>query len=146
MKSIFEESTFTEVLERLDQLSEDSQRLWGKMTVGQMLWHCQFPFVIAIKNKNKGNGNIFARLLFKKSLYNDKPWKKNLPTSPAIRAKEAKDFATEHAKLKQLVVDLYDLRTREEWNPHPTFGKFTREQWGQMEYKHIDHHLRQFGV
>ena len=32
------------------------------------------------------------------------------------------------------------------WNPHPMFGKFTMEQWGKMEYKHLDHHLRQFGV
>ncbi len=147
MKSLFNESVYQETLARIDALDEKSQRKWGKMTVGQMVWHCQFPFVIAVKNKKpKGNGNLFARLFFKKSLYNDKPWRKNLPTSPALKAREEKDFQQERAKLKQLVIEFYQTKTRKEWNPHPLFGSFTPEQWGQMEYKHLNHHLTQFGV
>lgn len=31
-------------------------------------------------------------------------------------------------------------------HPHPFFGKLTSEQWGKGIYKHLDHHLKQFGV
>ncbi len=147
MKSLFEEDTYQEILERLDKLSAESKRLWGKMSVGQMAWHCQFPLRIAVKNEDRGiSGNPLVRWFFKKPLYNDKPWRKNLPTAPALKAREEKDFETEFAKLKQLVVECHDLKTRETWNPHPLFGTLTHEQWGKMEYKHLDHHLRQFGI
>lgn len=79
-------------------------------------------------------------------MYNDKPWRKNLPTAPQLKVTETKNFETEKTQLVQLVDAFYDLKDREIWNPHPMFGKFTMEQWGKMEYKHLDHHLRQFGV
>lgn len=146
MKSIFEETTYREILHRIDSLDENSARQWGKMTVGQMVWHCQFPFIIAIKNKNKGNGNLLVRWFLKKQMYSDTPFRRNLPTAPNIKAKEAKDLHIEKPKLRQLVTDFYNCRTRTDWNPHPLFGQFTHEQWGKMEYKHLDHHLTQFGV
>lgn len=146
MKSVFNESTYKELLTRIDALSENSERLWGKMTPEQMLWHCQFPVKIGVKNKKEGNGNLFVKLFFKKSMYNDKPWRKNLPTSKALKTKETKDLSSERAELKQLITNFYDCKTRTVWNPHPLFGKLTHEQWGQMQYKHLDHHLTQFGV
>jgi len=45
-----------------------------------------------------------------------------------------------------MVDEFAKLDSRETWYPHPSFGEFTKEQWGQLEYKHLDHHLRQFGV
>jgi len=148
MKSLFEESAYKEVLSRLDQLTENSQRQWGKMSVGQMAWHCQVPLKVAVKNKpNSGKkGNPLVRWFFKKSLYNDKLWRKGLPTSPMAKTTEEKDFQSEIANLKSLVHVCYETRNREEWQPHPLFGHLTPDQWGMMEYKHLDHHLRQFGV
>jgi len=146
MNSIFEEQTYQEVLQRIETLTENSKRHWGKMTVGQMVWHCQFPFKIAIKNKDKGKGNLFGRLFIKKSMYSDKPFRKGLPTAPNLKAKEDKDLATEKEILKNLVNDFYALKTRKNWNPHPIFGTLTHEQWGKMQFKHLDHHLKQFGV
>jgi len=146
MQSIFDKNTKEDLLKRIDNLSEDSQRQWGKMTHGQMVWHCQFPLKLGIKNKKEGNGNLFAKLLFKKGMYNDKPWRKNLPTAPALKTKEPKNLEAEKAILRQLVADFHECKTREEWNPHPIFGSFTHEQWGKMQYKHLNHHLTQFGV
>ncbi|NND11366.1 MAG: DUF1569 domain-containing protein, partial [Flavobacteriaceae bacterium] len=37
-------------------------------------------------------------------------------------------------------------RDKAEWEPHPSFGYYTKDQWGKTQYKHLDHHLRQFGV
>lgn len=146
MKSLFEDTTYQETLARIDALNEKSERLWGKMTVAQMVWHCQFPMKIGVKNEHKGNGNLFVRLFFKKSMYNDKFWRKNLPTSPSLKTKDDKDLTAEKEKLKQLVIDFHQCKTRTNWNPHPLFGELTHNQWGKMEYKHLNHHLTQFGV
>ncbi len=147
MKSIFDEKTYQEVLNRLEKLTPDSERQWGKMSVAQMLWHCQLPIRLAIKNKKSNKkSNPLIRLLFKKSLYSDKPWRKNLPTIPAAKAREEKDFTQEMNTLREMVTELHELKKRTDWNPHPIFGDFTPDQWGKLEYKHLDHHLRQFGV
>lgn len=147
MHSLFEKGPYEELLHRLEKINAETDRLWGKMSPAQMAWHCQFPLKLAIDNKDKGvSGNPLIRWFFKKSLYNDKLWRKNLPTAPGLKATEEKNFEDEMSKLKQLVNDCYQVKDRENWNPHPLFGHLTREQWGQMQYKHLDHHLRQFGV
>lgn len=146
MKSIFDEAAYLEIKDRLSALSPDSPRKWGKMTAAQMVWHCQVPVKLAVDNKKyRVRGNPLVRWLFKSALYNDRPWRKSLPTAKIAKATEDKDFLTEHAKLLHLLEELYKVRTREVWNPHPLFGTFSRQQWGQMQYKHLDHHLRQFG-
>src|SRR5690606_34536514 len=83
---------------------------------------------------------------FKKNLYNDKLWKQNLPTAKGLKVTDERDFSREKAKLMALINDFHQQKDKKVWDPHPVFGTFTHEQWGQMQYKHLDHHLRQFGV
>lgn len=116
------------------------------MTTAQMAWHCQFPLKWGVENKKKGNGNLFVKLFFKKAMYNDSVWRKGLPTSAELKANEEKDLPSEKAILRQLVTDFNNCKTRASWNPHALFGKLTHNQWGKMQYKHLDHHLKQFGV
>ena len=147
MKSLFESATYAEILERVNALEEGIKPQWGKMTVGQMVWHCQVPLKVGIDNKvYSKKANPLIRLLFRKSMYSDKPWRKNLPTSPVAKARDPKDFKSELPILRELVKEFHTLKDRKDWNPHPIFGELTAEQWGQMQYKHLDHHLTQFGV
>ncbi|MAB57513.1 MAG: hypothetical protein CL524_08185 [Aequorivita sp.] len=146
MKSLFGEAAFSEINDRIDNLSANSEKLWGKMSVGQMLSHCQEPLKVAL-GKGKIKKQFFPlAFLFKKSLYNDKPWKRNLPTASSFRVLEDKDFATEKVVLKKLIAEFHTKKNQTLWEPHPIFGKFSAEQWGKMQYKHLDHHLQQFGV
>lgn len=147
MKSIFQEEAYNELSNRLNNLSEDKTPNWGKMNTGQMAWHCQGPLNIVLGHNNYNmKTNWFVKTFFKKSMYNDKPWRKNLPTVPVFKAQEARDFTIEKAKLIALVNELYSQKDKEQWVAHPLFGAFTKEQWSKMQYKHLDHHLRQFGV
>ena len=147
MKSLFESNAYSEIKNRIANLSEDSERQWGKMTAGQMLHHCQGPFNIMLEKNDYGmKPNLFAKLFFKRMLYNDSPFRKNLPTAKFLKISEPKDFNIEKRNLTTLLEEFEAQREREEWNPHPGFGYFTKQQWGQMQYKHLDHHLRQFGV
>lgn len=147
MKSLFDEQTYYEVKTRIENLQGNTERQWGKMSVSQMLHHCQGPFNIMLEKKDYGlKPNWLINLFFKKSMYNDKLWRKNLPTAKFLKETEERDFTLEKKNLEVLIDELYSKRERAEWNPHPSFGYFTKQQWGQMQYKHLDHHLRQFGV
>jgi hypothetical protein len=147
MKSLFDADTFSEINTRINNLSEASEKQWGKMTHGQMLHHCQGPFNIMLEKNDYGmKPNWLAKVFFKKLLYNDKPWRHNLPTAKFLKETEPRDFSTERQQLLTLLDEFQSQRNREDWKPHPGFGYFTKQQWGQLQYKHLDHHLRQFGV
>ena len=147
MKSIFNADALKEIIDRIEKLNENTLAHWGKMNVGQMAWHCQGPFNIMLEKNDYGmKPSWLAKVFFKKSLYNEKPWRKNLPTAKFLKTKDGKNFNEEKPKLVDLVNEVYSHREKKEWNPHPAFGYFTKQQWGQMQYKHLDHHLKQFGV
>lgn len=147
MKSLFEETVKNEVEDRIHKLSHNITPAWGKMNASQMFYHCQFPLKVALKKEHPAlKPNLLAKLFFKKAMYNDKPWRKNLPTMSKFKAVDEKDFDIEKQTLLKLVNEFSNKRTVSEWHSHPTFGDFTKEQWGKMQYKHLDHHLKQFNV
>ncbi len=150
MKSLFETESLSEVNNRINSLNENTTPGWGKMNVGQMFKHCQVPFgVINGTVKMETKVGFFKKLMFsmmKPIMYNDKLWKKNVPTGKEFIIKEDVDFDKEKEVLLNLVNDFHKRKNQTEWPPHPIFGKFKTEQWGKMQYKHLDHHLRQFGV
>ncbi len=149
MKSLFETESHSEILSRINELNESSKGLWGKMEVGQMLFHCQFPLNLALGRYEMKKPNPIMKLIFKsfkKGLYDDKLWKPNLPTAKPFKVVDKKDFSSEKTKLIIAINDFHEERNRTNWEPHPAFGQFTHEQWGKMQYKHLDHHLRQFGI
>jgi hypothetical protein len=150
MKNLFDNTAYNEISHRLQQLTPQAQRQWGKMDVAQMLAHCKEAFYVPLATKPLKPGPLFVRLLsslFKSSLYNDKPWKKNLPTAPNFIIKDQRNFETEKQELAELIDKFYTLGPDKVGNyPHPIFGTFTKLQWGQAMYKHLDHHFTQFSV
>ena len=147
MQSLFDQKTFQEIQQRLANLKPETTPLWGKMNAGQMLKHCQRPLEIAVYDKDFGlKSNFLIRTFFKKSMYDDRPFMKNMPTPKAFKVKEAVDFNLEHDNLLKLIEKFYGLRDKLDWKPHPVFGKLSQEQWGKIQYKHLDHHLNQFKV
>ena len=92
MKSLLEENTCNEILNRLYKSNQEMDPTWGKMYVSQMLCHCQLPLKIALKSEPvKSSFNPIMRL-FKKSLYSDRPWRKNLPTAKGFAITADKNF------------------------------------------------------
>ena len=147
MNSYFDDGVYDELVNRLNKLNENSKANWGKMTVSQMLYHCQMPLNIILGKEDYGlKPSWFFKLFFKKSFYSDKPWSKNLPTAPGFKITDDKDFEEEKNGLSKLMEELNSQRNKSEWRDHPSLGKFTKTQWGKTQYKHLDHHFRQFGV
>ena len=146
MKSLFDTTTFNEVIQRLNSLTPQSQRQWGKMDVAQMLAHCQMPLGVATGD-HKLKGSFFLRLigpLFKSQLFNDKPFKRDLPTDISFKIADKRDFETEKQKL--IVMIDHFSETSMSGEPHPFFGKLTKTQWSKGTWKHLNHHLAQFDV
>lgn len=150
MKSIFTKEAYEEILSRLENLTPDAKPQWGKMDVTQMLKHCQKPIKLAFGEQQVKKPNVFMRLLIKlmkHSLYNDKPWKQGLLTAKEFVIRKTEDFKSEKLKLKELVKRMHESESYfEPSKSHPIFGEMTSWMWGQSAYKHLDHHLKQFGV
>ena len=149
MQNLFDTDTFTDMVARLNKLSPENMAQWGKMNVAQMLAHCKEAFKVPLSEKRLPRmfiGRILGPLI-KDKLYNESPWKQNLPTSPNFRITDTRDFNLEKQELLSLVNKFYAAGPMGITKyPHPMFGSFTPEQWGKSMYKHLDHHLRQFGV
>lgn len=149
MKNLFDKEAYNEILQRLDRLNPQSQRQWGKMEVAQMLAHCKEAFKVPLSDK-KMPRMLLGLLIgwsFKSKLYNEAPWKHNLPTAPNFIIKDQRDFETEKRELADLMNRFHNGDPDKVGRfPHPMFGTFTREQWGKSMYKHLDHHLMQFGA
>lgn len=149
MKSLYEKSSLEEIKARINKLTPQSQRLWGKMEVDQMLAHCAETMLVTTGQKKLPRTFLGYVLgpLFKASYYNEKPLSKNSPTANEFIIHEKRDFDSEKNRLIKLIQQFQEggeeKCTKE---PHAFFGKLTAEQWGKGMYKHIDHHLNQFGV
>ncbi|AKG05283.1 hypothetical protein AAV35_011155 [Salimicrobium jeotgali] len=149
MNSIFEVAHADKILNRIDKLTTNSQPLWGKMNVSQMLAHCSYFQDVAMgySTPSRSWSGIFFGRFAKPLFYNDKPLSRNMPTIPDILITSQKDFETEKENLKAKLITFQKKGpTPCTERPHPFFGKLTPEQWGKGIYKHLDHHLQQFGV
>lgn len=149
MQSLFDTGTYEEITERINKLSPDSKSQWGKMNVAQMLAHCKEAFKVPLSEK-KLPRMFLGRLLgpmIKSKLYDEIPYKLNLPTAPNFIIKNARNFYAEKQELTDLIKRFYTAGPANIGKfPHPFFGTFTAPQWGMSMYKHLDHHLRQFAV
>ena len=149
MKNLFDKTTYEEITQRINTLTPESQRQWGKMNVAQMLAHCKEAFKVPLSDKKMPRSilGLLVGWMIKPKLYNDAPWKRNLPTAPNFIIKDERDFEKEKRELTDLINRFYHGGPDKVGRfPHPMFGTFTSEQWGKAMYKHADHHLVQFGA
>lgn len=151
MTNIFSQQGADEFISRIEKLTPETPSQWGKMTVDQMLAHCNVAYELCYDPekypKPKGLMAWFLKKFIKPATVGPKPIKPNQPTASFFKMKERKDFAVE----KQRMID-YIRRSRDLGEDHfdgkesHSFGVLTKSQWNTLFAKHLDHHLRQFGV
>jgi hypothetical protein len=148
--SIYLASTTAELTRRIDQLNPQSQAIWGKMNVGQMLSHCAVPYE-QILGTNTAQPPLFMRIILKlflkNSMVNEVPYKQNLPTAPSFIRTEQFDVDKEKERLKNLIKTIQEMGAEKlAATPSLSLGMLSATEWNNLLYKHIDHHLQQFGV
>jgi hypothetical protein len=146
MKTVFEKPTRDELIARINKLDKNSLPQWGKMDIAQMIKHCRlWEEMISgeLKCKRSFAGRLVGQMVLKAFLKDERPLGRNTPTAPELKVGETNGVITAE---KARWIDMIEKNAQFS-NPnfvHPFFGKMTKEQVGQLDYKHIDHHLRQF--
>ena len=150
MKNLFEAASVKEVKERIAALRPDSQRLWGKMSAPQAVAHCATGMELALGDTNPPRmfvGRLIGWIVKPLALKDGEPMRRNSPTMPELVVQDERDLGPERERLLGLI-DRFAAAgpagcTK---HPHSFFGRLTPEEWAILSYKHLDHHLRQFGV
>lgn len=149
MKTLYSKETLEECTERIQNLTVDTKPLWGKMNATQMLEHCTIGMETFrdMRTIKRGLPGILFGGMMKAAFFNEKPFKQGLPTAKEFIISNPGDFETAQ---KTLITHLEAIQQGGIANctkkPHAFFGKLTPEQWGMGMFKHLDHHLQQFGV
>jgi hypothetical protein len=150
MDSLFNQKDNQKIIDRINALTNSSGNQWGKMNVAQMLVHCQAPLNVAFGEHKIKRGLIsilFGKMIKNKLMKDDKPFDRNLPTDKTFVVVDQREFEKEKNNLVTLIKRFAekgpDGLTKD---PHPFFGKLTGREWDVLQWKHLDHHLRQFGV
>lgn len=150
LPNIFTSEVSQKLINRINQLSPESKPQWGKMSVDQMLAHCNVTYEMAIDNSHPKAGG-FKRFLLKTFIKNTvvtaKPYKKNSPTAPAFKIVDKKNFDNEKTRLINYLNKTVELGEKHfDGKESNSFGALNIDEWNTMFYKHLDYHFNQFGV
>jgi Protein of unknown function (DUF1569) len=136
------------------KLQADQAGNWGKMNAQQMLEHVtdifdvasgkiHFPFVSPVEHLPK----------LKAFLWSDKQFRENTKAPTEILSEEPVPV---RSKTMELAIDALQKSTDDFFNyfkedelkttVHPVFGALNFEEWIELQYKHLMHHGRQFGL
>ena len=145
MPSLADQGDRERLATRVRALAADATPRWGRMNVSQMLAHC----ADALRNATGELPIALVRVplartwLVKWLMIDVLPLPKGAPTARELRARAPVSIAHERDALLERFAPSHGPVS---WAPHPLFGTLTPVQWGRLAYKHLDHHLRQFGV
>ncbi|MCU0403356.1 MAG: DUF1569 domain-containing protein [Chitinophagaceae bacterium] len=148
--NIFTDINYAEIVNRLKKLNADAERKWGTMTPAEMIRHCraQIDFILNPSPDVKIYPTMFRFSPVRWLALYGIPWPKNSKTAPELdvtkKLTDTTDFDNEKHLILQGLHNLYHADHVEAI--HPLFGKMGKNQWGRVVWKHLDHHLRQFGV
>ncbi|NIJ46251.1 hypothetical protein FHR24_002735 [Wenyingzhuangia heitensis] len=150
MKNVFNANDTAEFIKRIEKLTTESQPNWGKMSVAQMLAHCNVTYEFVYDNihpKPKGVKKMLLKLFVKGIVVGNKPYKKNSQTAPEFIIVDAKKFDTEKQRLIAYIHKTEQLGENHfDGKESVSFGVLTKTEWNNMFSKHLNHHLTQFGA
>jgi hypothetical protein len=150
LPNIFEKQIANEVVNRINNLSASAQAKWGKMNAPQMLAHCNVTYEMVYETKHP-KPNAFIKFILKKLVKNKVvttlPYQQNGKTAPQFVIKDSKNFDAEKKRLVEYITKTQQLGENHFENKEShSFGNLSKNEWNNLFYKHLNHHLSQFGV
>jgi hypothetical protein len=150
LPNIYDASVVEQLIQRINKLNNTTSPQWGKMNVAQMLAHCNVTYDLAFERKTSKNSFIMKWILktfIKKKVVGEQSYPPNSPTAPVFIVADQREFDTEKATLIQNIKDVQQKGASYfEGRDSDSFGPLTAIEWNNMFYKHLQHHLNQFGV
>jgi hypothetical protein len=150
LPNIFNANTVQDLSTRINQLQPTTAAQWGKMNVASMLAHCNVQYEMLFTDKHppaKGLMKWILKTFVKKTVVNEVPYKKSTGTAPAFIIKDERNFEIEKTRLLEHLTKVQSLGEKHfDGKMSNSFGVLTASEWNNLMYKHLNHHLMQFGV
>ena len=147
MKTIFDAKLRDGLLARVNHVTADARPLWGKMNAEQMLAHLVEAMRMALGELQTRRKNVPVRYwpLRELAIY-VLPWPKGAPTATELLPTDRRSVEDSKRELVRLLNAVGGRASATAWPEHPAFGKLSARAWGVLGWRHVDHHLRQFGL
>lgn len=150
LPNVYDKAVAQDLINRINKLTSETQPLWGKMNASQVMAHCCITYEYIFDERND-KPNFFMKFILKafvkSKVVSEEPYAKDSPTGPAFIIADNKDFEKEKTRLINYINKVAEkgesFFVNKESN---SFGVLNTTEWNNMMYKHLDHHLRQFGV
>lgn len=149
MKTLFAASDREAIHARLARLQPDSSASWGRMNVQQMVCHIADQLRVALGDTPctpVPAPKILHSRIAREVLVYWLPWPKGVPTAPEMKLAKPVTWDADVQAVRDLIDRFMKVQPTGAWAVHPGFGPMSGTEWGRLCYKHLDHHLRQFGV
>jgi Protein of unknown function (DUF1569) len=150
LPNIFTKPVVEQIIERINHLTPTTQGKWGKMSVDQMLAHCNVSYELIYEDIHPKPNFLMKFILktfVKNVVTNEVPYKQSSSTAPQFIMKGEKDFEAERKRLTNYIRKTQELgETHFDGKESHSFGVLNKTEWNNMFYKHLNHHLTQFGV
>lgn len=150
LPNVFTKEVADSLIARIHTLTPESKAQWGKMSVAQMLAHCNVTYEYVYEDKY-AKPNAFMRFILKnmvkKTVVSEEAYKHNGNTGPDFIIKNEPEFTAQKNRLIGFIAKTQELGASHfEGKESHSFGTLTATEWNNMFYKHLNHHLGQFGV
>jgi hypothetical protein len=147
MKSIWQDDDRQELNDRVAHVAWDRRAEWGKFTAPKMICHLADSLKMAMGDLPVASKRLPIRYPpLKQLIIYVAPFPKSAPTAPELLAREPREFSSDVTDVQSLLARAGSARTTDSWPEHPAFGKLSKKAWGVLIYRHMDHHLKQFGA
>ena len=146
MPSLCVASDRAEILRRLGRLTPETRPGWGGLTAPRLLCHLADQLRVAMGEISVvPTDTLLSRTLLKWLVVytplKAPPGKVKAP--PEMLRSSPGGWASDLERCRGLIGR---VGTAPVSAVHPTFGRLTPDGWGRLGWKHLDHHLRQFGL
>jgi len=150
MEDLFDPASAEQLRQRIQSVTPDSPRQWGKMSAAQMMEHCARGLEMAsgeCKPPRVFIGKFLGPMVKNKVFADGEPMRRNSPTAQFLMVSDDPELDAVRARL----LAVYDRfiaggEAGCTTHPHAFFGELTPAEWSKIMHKHLDHHLRQFGA
>jgi hypothetical protein len=147
MKTFFDEQARQGILARAARLTPEARPRWGRMNAEMMLAHLVESLRMAVGETRPKPKKLPIRFTpLRQLIVYWLPFPKGAPTVPELLPSDRRSIEENRRELARLAALFGERGAHPEWPPHPAFGNLGRRGWGVLTWRHIDHHLRQFGV
>jgi hypothetical protein len=148
MPSLFDPHVRASTLDRIGQLTAERKPLWGRFTAPEMVCHVSAGLRQGLGELDAGVPHgPFARFPMNWLVIHVLPWPRGKGKSPReFLATRPTTWAADVDRLRDLVERFGVRGANADWPPSRVFGRISGKSWGVLQHKHLNHHLRQFGV